>query len=508
MSSTEATLLPPAAQQRGMRQRLSRSRVDGWRLPVLVFVWAQVVFGLWWAGQRPAMLSYDSLRYIQNVTLGPWTASHSPLYDTLILISLTLTGNIAALVVVQTTVAAVSLAYVATSMRQLGVRTSWLLAPVLILPLSPACGTFVSTVWKDVPFTFAQIFLFGTLVRLLAARRCPTPDARIPRRLFWAIGVELALIALFRNNGFLVVVIIGAVLVAALAGSRAKLAVATGSALAALLIAQLVVYPAAGITAPSSNLAYGVFYADIAVAYARAPQTFTPSDLTLMASVASLEHWAASDNCSSSDPLFRGGFSSAKVDLIKNQLAVLWMKQLIRTPAIVIGAKLCRSSIAWDIRPGARGSANFVGYPVAIPDNLFGRERYVPADVAQRLHPNPVTAALGSLTRSARNSSGNAIWQTIFFRGSIWSYVSYLAVAFAYRRLRRRDVIILASICAANQLVVMAANPAQLFRYMAAPIFVGLLSVSLIGVIPPAGVPTTDSDDADLPPGSAEQVPG
>lgn len=488
MSSTDAR--PAAAGLVALGRWLPRWRVDGWRLPLLVFVWAQVVFGLWWAGQRPAMLSYDSLRYVQNVTLGPWTASHSPLYDSMILISLTLTGGIAALVVVQTTVAALALAYVATSMRQFDVRTRWLLAPVLILPLSPACGTFVSTLWKDVPFTFAQIFLLGTLVRLLAARRGLEPGPGIPHRLFWAIGVELALIALFRNNGFLVVIIVGAVLVAVLAGSRAMLALATGSALAAILVAQLVVYPAAGILAPPSNLAYGVFYADIAVAYARAPQTFSSSDLALMATVAPLQHWADSHDCSTSDPLFTRGFSSAKIDLVKGRFAALWFRQLARTPGIVISTKLCRSSIAWDVWPGARNSTRFLGYPAAIQDDLFGRVSYIPADVAQQLRPDPVTAGLGSFAAHARSSAGNPFWQTLFFRGSLWSYVSYQAVAIAYRRLRR-DLVIVASICAANQLVVMAANPAQLFRYMAAPLFVGLLSVSLIGVArpEPAAIP-------------------
>lgn len=457
--------------------RFWRSR---WRLPVVVFVGAQLVLGLWWAGQAPAMLSYDSLRYIQNVTLGPWKASHSPLYDSLVLLCLTLTHGVAALVIVQTTVAAVALAFVATSMRQLGIRDWWIVPPAIAVTLNPACGAFVSTLWKDVPFALAQVFLLGTVIRMLMVHR-RSPGHRVPRRYFWAVGIEFTVVALCRNNGFLVVFLIGAALVVTFAGNRMRVAAASVGALLVLAFAQLVVYPAVGILPASSSLAYGVFYGDIAVAYSEAPSTFDRSDLRLMASVAPLAHWAASNDCYTSDPLFGRPFSSARADAVKGRLASLWLKQLTRTPVLIVKTKLCRSSIAWDVRPGVTGSPQFRGIPLTVPDSLFGRRRYVPADVAAGLRPSPLTAELGSLAAQGRALPANFFWQAFLFRGAWWSYVSFAAVIVAAVRLRRRDIVVLVSLCAANQLVVMAANPVQLYRYMIAPIFVGMLAVPLFG---------------------------
>jgi hypothetical protein len=498
------------------------------RLSVVVFVSTQLLFAFWWLGQWPAMLSYDSLRYVQNVTTGPWTADHSPLYDSLVLASLSLTNSVALLAGLQTTVAALALTYVAQSMRRLGIADRWIVIPALVVALGPASGVFVSTVWKDVPFTLAQVFLLGTLIRILAARRAVAPDAiaaadptpspgRVPNRLFWAIGVELTIVVLSRNNGFLIVAVIGIALVVALTGTRRKVLIATAAAFVALVLAQTVVYPVAGIAPASSNLAYGVFYADIAVAYGKEPGSFTQSDLDLMASVAPLEHWALSSNCVTSDPLFKQPFSIAKAATVSNQLAGLWVRQFFRTPGIVIGAKLCRSSIAWNVWPSGRDSIAFVGYPQAINEDLFGRARYIPADVAANLRPHPVPV-FGAVAKAAKGSQWNPVVQTLFFRGSVWSYVSYVAVGLLALRLRRRDVLVLASLCLANQLSVMAANPAQLFRYMIAPVFVGTLSMSLFACgraaprvaasVEPDSVEPHSPEPSSPEPCSAQQIPG
>lgn len=493
------------------------------KLSIVVFGSTQILFAIWWLGQWPAMLSYDSMRYVQNVTTGPWTADHSPLYDTFVLLSLSLTNSVALLVGVQTTVAAVALTYVAMSMRRLGIADRWIVVPPLLVALSPACGPFVSTVWKDVPFTFAQIFLLGTLIRVLVARREAAPDSDgsvtagstrmrrpVPNRLFWAIGVELTLIVLCRNNGFLVVTMIGIALVVALSGTRRRVLIAVVSALVSLALAQTVVYPLVGIKPASSNLAYGVFYADIAVAYSKKPDTFSRSDLELMAFVAPLDHWAGSNNCVTSDPLFKQPYSIAKSATVSNRLAALWVRQFIRTPGIIIGAKLCRSSIAWRVWPSPKGSIEFLGWPAAVNPDLFGRAKYVPADVAANLRPHPLSDGLSTVVTDAKASPSNPIVQAVFFRGALWSYVSFAAVALLASRLRRRDVLALAALCLANQLSVMTANPAQLFRYMVAPIFIGMMCLSLFGArrqVPPAQRPAP-RPEAELVSTSAQQGSG
>src|SRR5262245_391374 len=72
------------------------------RLPLVVFVAAQLVYLFWWAAWYPALMSYDSMSEIWQVTTGHWTAKHSVAYDALIWTSLKVTGDVAALALIQT----------------------------------------------------------------------------------------------------------------------------------------------------------------------------------------------------------------------------------------------------------------------------------------------------------------------------------------------------------------------------------------------------------------------
>jgi hypothetical protein len=66
------------------------------------------------------------------------------------------------------------------------------------------------------------------------------------------------------------------------------------------------------------------------------------------------------------------------------------------------------------------------------------------------------------------------------WRGATWCYVSYLAVgALAWVR-RRGELLAVAAMVLGLQLGVLAAIPWQLFRYMAAPIIIGIMLVPLL----------------------------
>ena len=449
-------------------------------VPVLVFLWNQVVLVLWWVGQWPGLLSADSVRYLIHVTAGPWTADHSVLYDSFVLASLDLSRNVALLTLAQTTAAAAVVAFTVATIQRYGVPGRWAAVPGLVLPCLPSFGAFVSTVWKDVPFALVEVLVAATMLRIVHRPRRPDGRHDISRGLLVALGLELTGLNLFRNDGFLMVVLLTVALAVALKGVRQKMVAVGVASLLIFAVCHSVIYPAIGIAPASSTLAYGTFYADIAIAYGKDPGEFTAADQAIMSQVTPLKNWRKARNCYSSDPLFRyPGFDKIAADRLKNQLAALWFRTFARSPVTVVWARLCRSSVAWSPLPPPDHRPF---YQVVVDTNpiLYGYNVIIPADISRNVRLAPLDHGLGVFTRDLRVGTQAAGWQMLLFRGSTWSYVTYLVLFVAARRLRRWDLLVVGAMCLANQLTVMAANPAQLFRYVVGPIFIGMLVVPLL----------------------------
>lgn len=481
----------PAQATRGGLNRIDRlfARTHippAWRLPIIVYVWAQIVLLGWWAGDWPGLLSPDSISYVIHVTIGPWTADHSVVYDSAVLASLKLTDNVALLTLVQTIIASAIIAYCIASVHAFGVRARWAVIPGLVAPLIPSVGGFFTMVWKDVPFAFAEMLLAATTIRILVWRRSRYRKASTGRRLIIALGLELLAVTLFRNDGFLIIAFVAVVLMIALSGMRIKILAATLAALAGFAIATTLIYPAVGIKKAQSNLAYGTFYGDIAVAYDAAPRTFTAADRKLMTQVAPMRNWRKASNCYDSDTLFHKGFNFVEADRLKNQLAALWFKAAYRTPVLVTRTRLCRSAVAWDPLPPPADRSGFGMLPARVPDThttLYGYSKVLPHTISQNLQPDPLSTRLGRVAYHVRVASYSHEWvQVLMFRGASWCYLLYLALLVAALRLRRWNVLAIGAVSLATQLAVIAANPAQLYRYMVGPICVGILLAPLLAV--------------------------
>ncbi len=345
----------------------------------------------------------------------------------------------------------------------------------------PPIGTFVAFVWKDVPFSICAYLVVPTLAHLLSLRGAAgwPSDPRV-NRLIAALGLELLGVCLFRLDGFLVVAPAAVAIVVLLPGVRARLATAAAAAVCLAFALNLFVYPAVGIQRAPTSLALGPAYADIAVAYAERPSTFTTADQALMARVATLAQWKGSGNCYDADwttalfPRF-----IVRADKASGQLFSLWLRVLRRSPDLILGARICRGSLAWSIFPGPM---RLDGQTLIVPLTL-------PGGSLQRLsHTSYRDAVLADPPSATAHKVAEFLWQAsrtrqlewLFWRGATWCYVAYLAV-WTYAR-RRRDwaPLSLAAIVAGQQLVVLADNPAQMFRYMASPIVIGIMLMPLM----------------------------
>jgi hypothetical protein len=473
-----------AAAIRGRRrpwERIPESR----RLPLGVYAAAQLILFAWWLAFVPGLTSYDSVAYVWQATTGNWMTNHSVLYTALVWLSLRAGGSLAPLSLAQTVALAAGLAYAVAGLRGLGVPGRALAAAAIAVPLLPPIGSFTVFIWKDVPFVIVQVFLLGTLARLVAVRRTPGPrrwyaDRRLVG-LFAALLVEYTLMGLFRQNGFLIVLVAAAVTAAFLAGIRTILLAIGAAATVLTLVMNLWIYPALGTEPAKSDLVLGPAYADIAVAYADRPDEFTTEDKAVMARVAPLEFWARSANCYTSDTTTgqRQFDRSAAADNA-GELFALWVRLVARMPDEIIDARLCRGSIAWKIGAGPERIGTVLT-PLEGSRRLFG--------FGSRMDGNPYTSAiyldppLGGLHDAAawlRRASDAQTLKPIMWRGATWCYVGYAAILVFARRRRGWAAVSLAAVSLSNQFVVLIDNPSQLVRYMLGPLVVGILLVPLL----------------------------
>lgn len=477
---------PNGTAGRGLRQsprlivRLAGRVPPSWRLPLATYAACQVIFGFWWGAFYPGLMSRDSIVYLHHVTTGPWVDNHSVLYDSMLWLSLHTTGDLGALTLAQTIAMSAALAYTVSALRRLGVRGRWTALAALIVAALPPLGSFVIFVWKDVPFTICAYLVVPTLAHLVSLRGPAgwQHDRRV-KRLIAVLGLELLGMCLFRQDGFLIVALAAAALAVLITGIRIRLIAVAASAICLTFLLHVVVYPAVGVQRPDSSLIVGPTWADIAVAYARSPSSFTPADQRLMARVVPLAEWKKSADCYDSDKTNYLPHFTARAERVKVQLLELWLRVLRHSPGAILGARICRGSIAWAVF-ASHGAVAFP-YDSRIPAGLFGAARH------QDVRDNPYRHDLAtrplwgkSVAHRLRVRSTSRLVAWLLWRGATWSYIAYLTVGIFALRRRNWALLSLAAIVAAQQLTALADSPTQVFRYMATPLFAGVMLLPLL----------------------------
>jgi hypothetical protein len=472
---------PAASRFRGLRGTAAK-RMPRWRLPLATYAVCQLIFIFWWAAFYPGLMNRDSITYVLHVTTGPWVNNHSVLYDSMLWLSLHTTGDMGALTFVQTVAMSAALAYTVVAFRRLGVPGRWTAVAAVVVAALPPLGSFIIFVWKDVPFSICAYLVVPTVAHLISLRA--GQGWRTGRRvngLIAALGFELLGVCLFRNNGFAPVLVTAVLLVLLLPGVRARIAAAAAAALCASFFLNLVVYPAAGIQPTPTSLVLGPAYADIAVAYADRPSSFTAADKSLMQQVIPLAEWKKTANCYDSDKTTEIPGFIRRATVLKHQMFSLWLRVLGRSPDLILDARICRGSIAWLVFPGSRSSrANL--YESRIPADLYGaaklaevRDNPYRADLATRPLSSPMNAAAHFL----RSASEVRQLEWLLWRGATWSYVAYLIVWAVARRRSDWVLLALAAAVVGQQVTVFLDIPTQAFRYMVTPIFVGIMLLPL-----------------------------
>lgn len=446
------------------------------RLGWTVYGATQVVLLAWWVGFYPGLMSYDSVMYIWQATTSHWSTSHSVAYNALLWLSLQASGEVAPLTLAQTVALAAGLAYAVIGLREVGGPGRWLGVAAIAAVVLPVVGTFAIYVSKDTAFAIAQVWALGTVARLLAR-----PGRQ--RGLLWTLFAEMSLMALFRQNGFVVIGLATVVLVAVMTGRRRALLACGAGAIAVAFAANFGVYPALGVQKAGSELVLGPAYADLAVAYRDRPDAFDASDRALLATVAPLKFWRDSANCYVADDTVSPGnheFSLPAARAHQGELAALWVRVAGRAPDVVSKARLCRGSIGWNPWP-APPQGRTVKIPLTGTKTFFAfpRSRIAASPFRGAVHQAPLIAPVHDAAAAWRRATDIRAAEWIAWRGATWAYVSYVAVAVFARRQRSMAFIALAALTLGNQVNVVVNNPSQLVRYMAPALILGVLLLPL-----------------------------
>jgi hypothetical protein len=455
------------------------------RLPLAVYAACQAALLLWWAALYPGRISGDSLTYLYEVSTSHWRSDHSVAYDSLLWLSLQLTGGIAALTLVQTIVMSMALAYICVAFRDLGVRGRWSAPVAFICAAAPPTGSFPIFLWKDVAFTLAALVTFGAVVQLTARRLRGDQGVRDRafKREMIVLGAGCLGIGLFRNNGFPVIIAAGVLLVLVLPGMRRWMAAATAIPLAAALLMNNFLYPALGVQQPRADEVYAFNYADIGVAYAKRPDTFTASDLKLMAQIAPLSHWSGpGGDCHVADPIMHRPMNRLKAGRMNGQLLSLWGRILRRTPSLIIDARLCRADIAWALT-GHTGLYAASNRSTLATWASFGYSSAKQLPWGGTLRSRPLSTTIFEVGSKSYEWTQKKDMQPFLWRGGNWSYVGYLVVLLLIARRRRYELLALVAVPIGLQLTVMVANPSPLWRYMCASLFLGVLTLPALALL-------------------------
>ncbi len=447
----------------------------------MLFSISFLLLALWWIAYYPALFSPDSVTAMVQITFGPWTSEFSVFYNALLWLSYHITGGVALLMFAQIVAMAAGFTYCGTALLALGARWRWVVTAVVLLSLLPIGGVLTVYEHKDVAFTIAEVYAFGACLRLVA-HRINRPQTRAPLTTWVMLFVSFTLMCLFRSNAPLMVVLAAVALLVALPGQRLRTIITAAGAVLVFIIATFGLYPALGVKAPRSSLVLGPAYADIALAYQKVPKTFTQADLDLMAEETPLERWAASDNCYTSDELdVSSDWHRHAADRNKNELFKLWLRVLQRSPQIVVDARICRGSIAWNPFP-SQSKPTVLLPSGANPNNLKVRKDVLPARAYRALHADPPIPGLRSKARFVERFSFAHNLEFALYRGATWCYVAFV-VAFVFLRRRgadRRLWLAMTGLIMANQIVVLIDNPNQLVRYMYGPLLAGMLMLTLL----------------------------
>ena len=425
-----------------------------------------IPLAVWWLGWFPGFLSSDTIDQLGQAARNEYFNHHPAIHTLLLDLSWSALGSPAYLGLAQVVALTVLLVVIARRLAQIGVNPWLVLAVVWLVSLLPAVGATTAALWKDVPFALGVLWVFAELLLLASGGydswAKPWPVVRM--------GLALAVVWLFRHNGFLTVVpllvVLGFVVRRRLLGAVAVL-------VTTVVIVGSILYPALDVQ-PEGIEASRVFIPDVAAVLVHQPESLSASDIALLERIAPLEVWRGAYRCDDSTQLaFHPAFDATQIDKDPGSFRRIVIASFVRAPGVVAGHRLCASRFLFV--PGSSAGGYLHRPPFEISPNTLGIVR------------QPLSGIAYEVTRGIYvwAEAESRLWFTWSPAIPILAALAGYGVVLVRGRLRRWALPGLVLIL--HTINVVATSPAHEFRYafplylvawMSLPLLIWALSLS------------------------------
>lgn len=408
---------------------------------------------VWWLGWFPGFLSSDSIDQLNQVETGDYTNSHPAAHTITYWLVTRLWDHPGAISLVQILLLTLVLAIVAKRLIELGVPLPLAVGTTWLVSLLPAVGPTAISLWKDVAFTIAFLWVVAELLHLTAVGDAYWTAWNGPLRLAGA----LSLVWLFRHNGLLTVILILTVLAWLFRSSLRGVAI---TVLALLVIVAAVQGPVLWLFSVdrSQPVAAEVLLPVVASSYVHEPSNFSADELELLARIAPLDVWRSQYDCDRANALLFD--PEMNIHAIRSDPAPffrLGVRTLIRDLDTSLGMLWCRASFLF--QPGQPTSSYLQRPPFAIPTNDAGIER------------NPVWSGAYEATLDVFSAAESGSWLWLAWRPAvvIWATIA----TFAVLAWKRQQWLLLPGALLAIHLVNVAGTSLNHEFRLAFPLYVG-----------------------------------
>ena len=418
-----------------------------------VAVWSLYLLAFW-----PGILTEDSIEQWTDMTSGVIRGYHSPLETVLHWLLTRVWLSPAVIVLAQ--IAALSAAYAMVAAECAARRAPrWLLAATTaVVALLPANGFLVVTLWKDVPYATALLWVTALTLRL--ARSGGRVETRVG---VLSMATALTAAATFRHNGLPVVALFVPLLAWALPAPRRAAWPIAALTLSGVLAIHFGLFRAIGVQP------YHPAFRDQTVlhqvAAAMHPGTaYDQADFAALGRIMPVRNWVDDYRCQSVIPTLASVLGhSPDGEYAKHRAAVYvaWRHALTRAPAIVATHHACVSGMIWN------PAASYALVSTAIVANGYG------------LATRPVLPPLNRALTGLAERTSHGIWRAL-----LWDPAAHLLVVVAggvLARLRRVDPLtrLALAIPLLHSAILLLAIPSAEYR-LQYPVVLGSLVTPLV----------------------------
>lgn len=411
-----------------------------------------VVWTLYLISFYPGIMTNDSVNQWWQLSVFHFNAYHSPI-DTLFEWLVTrVRYSPASIAMSQIVLLSITYGYAMTVLEQCGIKKSILRWMTLIIGILPVNGMMVITLWSDIPYSVAMLFLTALMIHVVATRG----EWLKSRKHVIVLTVALTLVIALRHNGIMPVFATIVGLLILYKNVRRQMLLVSFMTVICVVFIQFPVYKLLRVDPlPSSFPLQGQIHEIGALVHAGVP--IRKDESRILNAVYPISSWNSQYNKYTSDWLyFDPQFNKNLLDTnaqFRNEFLHVWMNLSIHNPSVVLADRLIyQSSLCWQISQPRDGYTYTVSTEI-VPNGLMFHLK------THSLWPWLHTRLLDVIKFT---NQPNVIW--LFWRPALCNLMTLLLGAwFVYRHKMRSIVVLLPTLF--NVIGLWITMPAQDVRY-------------------------------------------